>query len=102
MQYSILIRCCPLEPVLLNDGESEEVYVHEILITFMISTFLMFLSASNSGYDPMDCLVKLREEFKASVGTPVGLDIATGEALNPIDAGIFDNYCVKKHMLDAW
>lgn len=50
----------------------------------------------------MDSLVKLREEFKNSNGTPVGLDISTGEALNPADTGIFDNYCVKRHMLDAW
>lgn len=50
----------------------------------------------------MDSLVKLREEFKNSDGIPVGLDIATGEALNPVDSGIFDNYCVKRHMLDAW
>lgn len=57
--------------------------------------------ASNSGYDPMDSLVKLREEYKNSGGLPVGLDISTGEAVNPSDAGIFDNYCVKRHMLDA-
>lgn len=50
----------------------------------------------------MDSLVKLREEFKNSGGVPVGLDITTGEALNPSDAGIYDNYCVKRHMLDAW
>lgn len=62
----------------------------------------VFVLASNSGYDPMDSLVKLREEFKNSDGIPVGLDISTGEALNPADAGIFDNYCVKRHMLDAW
>merc|ERR1711915_636538 len=57
--------------------------------------------ASNSGYDPMDSLVKLREEYKNGGGIPIGLDINTGEALNPCDVGIFDNYCVKKHMLDA-
>lgn len=57
--------------------------------------------AVNSGYDSMDSLVKLREEYKNSGGLPVGLDISTGEVLNPVDAGIFDNYCVKKHMLDA-
>ncbi|KAG7155022.1 T-complex protein 1 subunit zeta-like [Homarus americanus] len=57
--------------------------------------------ASNSGYDAMDSLVKLREEYKNNGGLPVGLDITTGEALNPCDAGIFDNYCVKRHMLDA-
>lgn len=57
--------------------------------------------AVNSGYDSMDSLVKLREEYKNGGGLPVGLDISTGEVLNPVDAGIFDNYCVKKHMLDA-
>ncbi|XP_066982888.1 T-complex protein 1 subunit zeta [Macrobrachium rosenbergii] len=57
--------------------------------------------ASNSGYDPMDSLVKLREEYKNGGGIPIGLDINTGEALNPCDVGIYDNYCVKKHMLDA-
>jgi len=57
--------------------------------------------ATNSGYDPMDTLVKLREEYKNSGGAPVGLDITTGEVLNPVDTGIYDNYCVKRHMLDA-
>jgi len=57
--------------------------------------------AVNSGYDSMDSLVKLREEYKNSGGSPVGLDISTGEVLNPVEAGIFDNYCVKLHMLDA-
>lgn len=76
--------------------------MHETLVTLWYQLTLFIVAASNSGYDPMDSLVKLREEFKASAGTPVGLDIATGEALNPVDAGIFDNYCVKRHMLDAW
>lgn len=50
----------------------------------------------------MDSLVKLREEYKNSGGTAVGLDITTGDVLEPVTAGIFDNYCVKRHMLDAW
>ncbi|XP_076063730.1 chaperonin containing TCP1 subunit 6 [Oratosquilla oratoria] len=57
--------------------------------------------AQNCGYDAMDTLVKLREELKINGGRPVGLDITSGEVLLPTDAGIFDNYCVKKHMLDA-
>ena len=46
--------------------------------------------------------MKLREEYRIGGGAPVGIDINTGEALNPLDSGIIDNYCVKKHMLDAW
>lgn len=58
--------------------------------------------ASNSGHDPLECLVKLREEQRQNGGAiPVGLDVKTGEAVNPVDLGIYDNICVKKHMLDA-
>ncbi|MCL4121451.1 UNVERIFIED_CONTAM: hypothetical protein GTU68_036418, partial [Idotea baltica] len=57
--------------------------------------------ALNSGHDSLDCLVKLREEQRSSNGSPVGLDVKSGEAMNPVDVGIYDNICVKKHMLDA-
>jgi T-complex protein 1 subunit zeta len=46
-------------------------------------------------------LVKLQEEAK-NTGLPVGLDIQTGEAMIPADAGIFDNYIVKKQMINSW
>lgn len=32
---------------------------------------------------------------------PMGVDIETGEAQIPGDAGIWDNYCVKKQILDS-
>ena len=42
-----------------------------------------------------------QEEFTAAK-MPVGLDLSSGEALSPADEGIWDNYCVKKQLLDSW
>uniref|UniRef100_A0A1B6CIP3 T-complex protein 1 subunit zeta n=1 Tax=Clastoptera arizonana TaxID=38151 RepID=A0A1B6CIP3_9HEMI len=57
--------------------------------------------AVNSGFDTQDVIVKMQEEARASNGC-VGLDINSGEALNPIDAGIYDNYVVKKQIINSW
>lgn len=54
--------------------------------------------ARNSGFDQQDSIVKLQEEY-LSAKQPVGLDIHSGEALIPMDAGILDNYRVKKQIL---
>jgi len=43
----------------------------------------------------------LQEEY-ADVKTPVGIDLASGEALVPADAGIWDNYRVKRQLLHSW
>lgn len=56
--------------------------------------------AINSGHDPMDVIVTLQAETRLN-GTPMGIDIETGEAQIPADAGIWDNYCVKKQILDS-
>jgi T-complex protein 1 subunit zeta len=56
--------------------------------------------AQNSGHDPQETIVKLQEEF-TSAGQPVGLDISSGEALIPADAGILDNYRVKRQLLHS-
>lgn len=60
----------------------------------------MFL-AVNSGFDAQESIVKLQEEGKG-VNLVVGLDISNGEVLKPADAGIFDNYCVKKQIINSW
>ncbi len=53
--------------------------------------------AENSGYDAQDVIIKLQEEHeKCGV---VGLDVATGEAMDPKIAGIYDNYCVKRQII---
>jgi len=55
--------------------------------------------ATNSGHTAMDVVVTLAQETRLN-GTPMGLDLETGEALIPEDSGIWDNYCVKKQIID--
>jgi T-complex protein 1 subunit zeta len=55
--------------------------------------------AENSGYDAQDTIISLQEEHEA--GSVVGLDVGTGEALDPVLAGIYDNYLVKKQILQS-
>lgn len=55
--------------------------------------------AVNSGYDAQDTIVKLQEEARLS--SPVGLDLATGEPINPVTNGIYDNYVVKKQIINS-
>ena len=56
--------------------------------------------AVNSGYDAQDTIVKLQEEDRLNAD-PVGLDLSTGEAMKPIDLGVFDNYIVKKQIINS-
>ncbi|KAJ4445238.1 T-complex protein 1 subunit zeta [Periplaneta americana] len=57
--------------------------------------------AVNSGFDAQDTIVKLQEDARL-LGEPVGLDVNSGEALKPADAGIYDNYIVKKQIINSW
>ena len=56
--------------------------------------------ASNSGFDQQDIMVKLTHEH-AENGLTVGLDLNSGEPINPVDVGIFDNYSVKKQLINS-
>ncbi|GAA5957726.1 hypothetical protein JCM3765_003746 [Sporobolomyces pararoseus] len=55
--------------------------------------------AVNAGLDVQDSIVNLQDE--ASEGHVVGLDLSTGEPLDPITEGIWDNYRVKRHMIHS-
>jgi len=55
--------------------------------------------AENSGLDPQDALIALQEGHAA--GHMVGLDLETGEAMDPDAEGIWDNYRVKRQMLHS-
>ncbi|MEE6469767.1 hypothetical protein FKM82_008762 [Ascaphus truei] len=57
--------------------------------------------AQNSGYDPQETLVKLQTEYAQS-GQLIGVDLNTGEPMVSADAGIWDNYSVKKQLLHSW
>ncbi|KAG7321215.1 hypothetical protein KOW79_015630 [Hemibagrus wyckioides] len=56
--------------------------------------------AQNSGYDPQETLVKLQTEYKES-GQLIGVDLNTGEPMVAGEAGIWDNYSVKKQLLHS-
>ncbi|EDW63022.1 T-complex protein 1 subunit zeta [Drosophila virilis] len=56
--------------------------------------------AINSGYDAQDTIVKLTVEDRLSPEL-VGLDLATGEPMKPADLGVYDNYIVKKQILNS-
>ncbi|KAG8194791.1 hypothetical protein JTE90_017232 [Oedothorax gibbosus] len=55
--------------------------------------------AVNAGYDPIDVVLKLMQEYEGSQGQLVGLDIDSGEVIVPEVSGIMDNYRVKKQLL---
>lgn len=56
--------------------------------------------AVNSGFDAQDTIVKLQEESRLNP-EPVGLDLSSGEAINPKQMGIYDNYIVKKQIINS-
>ncbi|CAG8509656.1 2499_t:CDS:2 [Ambispora leptoticha] len=55
--------------------------------------------AQNGGFDAQDTIVALQEEHAA--GHIVGVDLNTGETLDPVLEGIWDNYRVVRHMLHS-
>ncbi|XP_003741969.1 T-complex protein 1 subunit zeta [Galendromus occidentalis] len=57
--------------------------------------------AVNSGLDPQDTLVKLREQYHRLRPQPVGLNLNTGEPCDPVADGILDNYCVHRQLISA-
>eukprot|EP00038_Savillea_parva_P007276 m.168983 g.168983 ORF g.168983 m.168983 type:complete len:533 (+) comp13033_c0_seq1:50-1648(+) len=56
--------------------------------------------AKNSGHDAQEIVVKM-QEYAEATGEPVGIDLETGEACLPLDAGIVDNYVVKRNMIHS-
>jgi T-complex protein 1 subunit zeta len=56
--------------------------------------------AVNSGFDAQDCIVRLQQESALSPD-PIGLDLSTGEPMKPIDMGVYDNFVVKKQILNC-
>lgn len=55
--------------------------------------------ASNGGYDVQDVVAALQDE--QAEGGIVGLDLRTGEPMDPTTEGVFDNYRVKRHLLHS-
>ena len=55
--------------------------------------------AENSGLDVMDVTLKAQSQH-CETKQPIGIDVLTGEPCSPSMEGIFDNYCVKKQLLN--
>lgn len=55
--------------------------------------------AENSGYDPQETIIKLTEEQET--GACVGFDVASGEPIDPHLTGVFDNYLVKRQIVQS-
>lgn len=55
--------------------------------------------AENSGYDAQDTLIAVQDEQEK--GSVVGLDVTTGEAIDPMLVGVYDNYLVKKQIIQS-
>ncbi|XP_069740991.1 T-complex protein 1 subunit zeta isoform X1 [Narcine bancroftii] len=56
--------------------------------------------AQNSGYDPQETLVKIQSEYSKS-NQLAGVDLNTGEPMFAGEAGVWDNYNVKKQLLHS-
>lgn len=55
--------------------------------------------AENSGYDALDSIIAVQEEHEK--GMIVGLDVETGEPFDPKMGGVFDNFSVKKQIIES-
>ncbi|KAJ5601879.1 hypothetical protein N7510_011413 [Penicillium lagena] len=53
--------------------------------------------AANSGHDIQDAVTELQDETRQ--GNLVGLDLTTGEPMDPVQAGIFDSYRVLRNCI---
>jgi len=56
--------------------------------------------AENSGHDAQECIIRMQEEHERGAAV-VGLDVSTGEPLDPTLSGIYDNYIVKRQILQS-
>jgi len=55
--------------------------------------------AENSGFDAIDTIIKLQEEF--AKGHIVGIDLVTGEPMDPCEEGIWDQYRAVRQILHS-
>jgi T-complex protein 1 subunit zeta len=78
--------------------------VKQLLTFFLSAVVLHKITAAIlirfSGFDSQEVIVKLLSEAH-DVGGPIGIDCSSGEAINPGDAGIYDNYNVKRQMIHS-
>lgn len=55
--------------------------------------------AENAGFDAQETIIAVQDEHEA--GNPAGIDLTTGEPIDPISSGIYDSYCVKRQIIQS-
>ncbi|MES1912975.1 MAG: hypothetical protein MHM6MM_005215 [Cercozoa sp. M6MM] len=56
--------------------------------------------AQNAGHDAQETIVSLLDEAEdAPEDSPVGIDLTSGQISSPVDEGIWDNFCVKRQIV---
>lgn len=55
--------------------------------------------AENSGYDALDTIIAVQEAQES--GSIAGVDVESGEPFDPCLAGVYDNYTVKKQIVES-
>ena len=51
----------------------------------------------NSGLDAQECVIKAQEAHEAGVAS--GIDLVSGEPMDPTVTGVYDNFKVKQQIL---
>ncbi len=57
--------------------------------------------AQNAGLDAQEAIVTLVDKLGSDEVKFPGLDLKTGQAMDPLSAGIVDNYCVKRQLIHS-
>ncbi|KAH3763678.1 T-complex protein 1 subunit zeta [Pelomyxa schiedti] len=55
--------------------------------------------SENAGFDPIDSVLAIQDEF--AKGRTTGVNLLTGQPMDPVAVGILDNTCVKRQMINS-
>jgi len=55
--------------------------------------------AENAGYDPQEAVIAVQAEHES--GSAAGIDVTTGEPMDPTATGVYDNFIVKKQIIQS-
>lgn len=55
--------------------------------------------AENAGFDAQETIITVQDEHEA--GNAAGINLATGEPMDPISSGVYDSYCVKRQIIQS-
>ncbi|KAH8920789.1 T-complex protein 1 zeta subunit [Atractiella rhizophila] len=88
---------------LMNDKEVQKKYKGRARLGIQVFAEALLVIpktlAMNAGLEVQEVTVGLQDAYEE--GTPVGLDLQTGEPMDPVMEGIWDIYRVKRHLIHS-